>query len=170
MDGIAKTISGSGTFTFYALSILETITTANSFTILSNLSVAFGRTFTESAGAATFNGTSTLSGSAYLNNVVINATKSLKLGTNSVLGIANVFTKTGTLDVTTSIPNTVQYNGAGAQTVINTTYNNLTLATSGTKTAGGAISVNNDFTINSGVTFNAASFIFSLYRHLNNNL
>ena len=168
LNGAAKTISGSGTFTFFALTVLGTITTANSFSILSNLVVAVGASFAETAGTTTFNGTTVLSGEAYLYNVTISNTRTLGLGTNALLGITNVFTKTGTLNVTTSAPNTVQYNGAGAQTIVSTTYSNLILTNGGTKPAGGAITVNNDFTINTGVTFDAATFTFTVNRHFTN--
>lgn len=168
MSGISKTISGSGTITFFSISITGTVTTANSFTMLANISVAVAGSFSETAGTATFNGTSVLSGTANLFNVTISNTKTLRLGSNSLLGIAGTFTKTGTLNVTTTTPNTVEYNSSGAQSIVNTTYNNLTLSNGGTKTASGDITVNNDFTINSGVTFDASSYIFSLYRHWTN--
>ncbi len=170
LSGTSKTISGSGSVTFFAISVTGTISTANSFTSLSNISVAAAGTFTETAGTVTINGAGcVLSGNADLFNVTINAAKTLRLNTNSALGIAGVFTKTGTLNVTTSVPNTVEYNSSGAQSVVGTSYNNLILANSGTKTAAGVITVNNDFTINSGVTFDASSYVFSLFRHFTNN-
>jgi len=168
MSGASKTISGSATPVFYALSILGSISTAVNFTLLSNLAVASNASLTATAGTAIFNGTSNLSGTANLYNVTINATKSLVLGSTSILGVASVLTPTGTLDVTTIKPNTVNYNGSGAQNITGTTYHNLDLSTGGTKTAAAAITVNNDFTINTGVTFNASTFVFSLYRHWNN--
>jgi fibronectin-binding autotransporter adhesin len=170
LSGVAKSISGSSTITFFSLNIFGTITTAKDFIVLGNFSVSIACSFTSSAGTATFNGTtSVLSGTAYLFHVTINASKTLGLGTNSILGIAGTFTKTGTLNVTTSIPNTVEYNASGAQSIVNTTYSNLVLANGGTKTAAGAITVNNDFTINASVTFNAVSYIFTLYRHFTSN-
>jgi len=169
MDGSSKNFGGSGTFTFFALNILGTITTANSFTMLSNLAVAVNGSFSQTSGTTTFNGSTVLSGTANLINVTINAAKTLRLGTNSFLCIGAVFTKTGTLNVTTSVPNTVKYNSAGAQSIVNTTYHNLILAGGGTKTAAGAITVNFDFTVNTGVTFAAGSFTFNLYRHFTNN-
>jgi fibronectin-binding autotransporter adhesin len=168
MSGVPGVINGSASPTFYSLSITGTTTTANSFSMLANLSVATTASFTASAGTATMNGTSTLSGIVNLNNVTIIAAKTLTLGNSSVLGISGTFTKTGTLNVTSATPNTVKYNGAGAQSIIGGSYYNLVLAGGGTKTPAAALTVNNDFTINSGVTFNASSFIFSLYRHLNN--
>ncbi|MEZ4805240.1 MAG: hypothetical protein R2852_07100 [Bacteroidia bacterium] len=168
MDGSSKVISGSTAPTFSGLTIDGTITTSNNFNITGNLSVSNSGSLTAYSGTATFNGTSFLSGIANLYNVTINSTRTLTLGSSSVLGIANTFTKTGTLNVTSIKPNTVEYNGSGAQTVVGTTYHNLRLANGGTKTPSAATTVNNDFTINSGVTFNGSSFVFSLYRHWNN--
>jgi fibronectin-binding autotransporter adhesin len=168
MSGSSTAINGSGTATIYSLSITGTVSTAVSFNMLSNLSVAIGASFTASAGTATFNGTSTLSGTANLSSVTINSTRSLLLGSSSILGISGTFTKTGTLDVTSVTPNTVNYNGSGIQTIIGTSYFNLVLSNGGTKTPSAAVNVNNDFTVNSGVTFNASSYVFSLYRHWTN--
>lgn len=169
LSGTSKTISGSGTITFFSLNVFGTLSTAKDFIVLGNFSVSIAGAFTSTAGTATFNGTtSVLSGTANLFHVVINASKTLGLGTNSILGIAGTFTKTGTLNVTTSIPNTVDYNASGAQSVVSTTYSNLVLSNGGTKTAAGVITVNNDFTIKTGVTFNAVSYIFTLYRHFTN--
>ncbi len=169
LNGSAKTIAGTGSITFYSLNTLGTISTAINFTMLRDLTVAVSGSLTATNGIVTFNGTSTLAGTANLYNVVVNATMTLNMGTNAVLGIANVFTINGTFNVTTNTPNTVTYNSATAQTITNTAYNNLVLANGGTKTPAGNLTVNNDFTINAGVTFNAASFTFSLYRHFTNN-
>jgi fibronectin-binding autotransporter adhesin len=167
-SGGSAVINGSSACTFYSISVIGTLSTAVSFTMLANISVANTASFTASAGTATMNGSSTLSGTANLFNVTINASKTLLLGGSSILGIAGAFTKTGSLDVTTVNPNTVRYNGPGAQSIIGTTYHNLVLAGGGTKTPSAAVTVNNDFSISSGVTFNASSFIFSVYRHWTN--
>ncbi len=163
MNGAAKVITNNGTLTFFSLDIVTgaTITTATSFFIKANLSVS--GTLTASAGTVTFNGTSVLSGSPNLFNVTLNGTK-LLLSNYSVLGIANTFALTaGTFDVTTSTPNTVNYNGSGAQSVLSTTYNRLAFSTGGTKTAAGNTTVNESITINTGATFNGSSFTHTIY-------
>ncbi|OFY87878.1 MAG: hypothetical protein A3F72_03125 [Bacteroidetes bacterium RIFCSPLOWO2_12_FULL_35_15] len=167
-NGVTKTISGNGAITFFALSILGTISTASNYTLLSNLSVASSGSFTATAGTTTMNGTTALSGTANLFNVTINATKTVLLGSNATLCIANVFTKTGTLNVTTNIPNTVVYNSPTAQSLVNTTYHNLILSNGGIKTPIDELIINNDFTINFGVTFDASSFTHTIYRHFTN--
>lgn len=169
LSGAGMSLTNSGTCTMYALHISGTITTASDFTLLNNLTVVSGGTLTATAGTATFNGTSALAGTANLYNVTINATRTLTLGTNSNLGIANTFSKPGTLNVTASIPNTVTYNGAGAQSIISATYSNLVLANGGTKTPAGNLTINRDITINSGVTLNGSTHTLYVYRHWNNN-
>ncbi|MES2618758.1 MAG: T9SS type A sorting domain-containing protein [Bacteroidota bacterium] len=169
MNGASKVLNGSSTTTFYTLSIEGSITTAIDFTVLANLSVAISGSFTASAGTATFNGVSSFSGTANLYNVTINASRTLTMGSSAILGIANTFTKTGTLDVTTLVPNTIVYNSTGAQNVVSATYHNLEVSNGNTKTPLGAVTVNNDFTIKTGTTFNGSSYVFSLYRHWNNN-
>ncbi|MBC7485741.1 MAG: T9SS type A sorting domain-containing protein [Cytophagaceae bacterium] len=163
MTGASKVITNNGTLTFFNLDISSaaTITTATSFFIKSNLSVSGA--LSASAGTVTFNGTSILSGSPNLFNVTINGTI-LILSNYSVLGIANAFAVTaGAFDVTTSTPNTVNYNGSGAQSVLAAVYNRLTFSTGGTKTASGNTTCNDNITINAGVTFNGSTFTHSIY-------
>ena len=167
MSGTSKTISGAGTIGFYGLLLPGTITTASNFSVSSALDVS--GSFSASAGTATFTGSATLNGTANLCNVILNGT-TLTLSTNSILGIASAFTITaGTLNVTSAIPNTVTYNGSGAQTVTATTYHRLTLTNGGTKTAGGAISTNGTFTIDPSTTFSASSYTHTLYASMVNN-
>lgn len=161
MSGTAKTISGSGTKSFSSLNITGTVTTAVDLSIGSALNV--GGSFTASAGAATFTGTSSLNGTANLYDVTLNGT-SLQLATNAVLGIAHNYTVTaGTLNVTSTIPNTVNFNGSGAQSINSGIYHHLTLSNGNTKTASGALTTNGDLTIASGTTFSAGSFTHTIY-------
>ena len=166
MSGTGKTISGSGSKNFFLMSVTGTISTAVNFNISSGLSV-FG-SLTASAGTATFTGSSSLSGTANLFNTTINGT-SLQLSANSVLGVAGALTLTaGTLNVI-SAPNTVNFNGSGAQSVNAITYSNLNFSTGGNKTAAGAITVNNDITIGTGTTFISGNFTHSIYNNWTNN-
>lgn len=167
MSGTSKTISGAGYMALAALLVPGTITTAVSFSISGSLNV--NGSFSASAGTATFTGTSSFSGTASLFNVTINGT-SLQLAANSILGIANTFTLTaGTLNVTSTIPNTVNFNGTGAQSINAISYNNLVLSNGNTKTAAGAISTNKDITIATGTTFAASSYTHSFYGNWINN-
>jgi hypothetical protein len=167
MSGTTKSISGAGTISLYILSAPGTITTSANFSIASSLNVS--GTFTATAGTATFTGSSSLSGTANLFNTTINGT-SLLLTANSILGVANALTLTaGILDVTTSLPNTVNFNGSGAQFINGITYNNLSLATGGNKTAAAAFTANNNFTIGSGTTFLPGAFTHTLYTDWVNN-
>lgn len=151
MSGTTKTISGAGTISFASLFIQGTVTTGIGFTIGTALDVT--GSLTASAGTATFSTNSTLSGTANLFSV---AASSLQLGANAVLGVANALT--GTVNTTTTTPNTINYNGSGNQSILATvTYHNLSLSTGGTKTAGGALTINGDLIIGTGVTFAGGS-------------
>ncbi len=168
MSGSGKTISGGGSITFYQLNITGDISTTDSYTLLSNLTVVISGSFTATSGITTVIGTTNLSGIANLFDLTVNSGKTLRMGTNSILRIAGSFIKTGTLNVTTSVPNLVEYNGSANQTIVSTTYHNLKLSTGGTKTPSAGFTINNDFTINTSTTFNASSFTYVLARHFNN--
>ncbi|PZF72465.1 hypothetical protein [Taibaiella soli] len=166
LSGTGTTISGAGTLSFYALNVSGTVTSTTNFSIANALSIT--GSLSASAGTVTFTGTSSLSGTASLYNVTLNGT-SLQLATNSVLGIANTYTVTaGTLDAASTIPNTVSFNGTAAQNVNAGNYYNLILTGSSTKTAAGAVTVNGDFTLASGATFNAGSFAHTVSGNWNN--
>ncbi|HVI47043.1 MAG TPA: hypothetical protein VM802_19355 [Chitinophaga sp.] len=155
MSGAGKTFSGAGTISFGTLSVTGSISSSANFSIGNSLDIQ--GSFSASAGTATFTGTSFLNGTANLFNVNINAT-SLQLSANATLGIANTYTLTaGTLNVTSSVPNMVNFNGTGAQTLPAGTFYNLTVSNGSTKTLGGAVTVNNDFTIAAGTTFNGGT-------------
>lgn len=166
MTGAAKTISNSGTLTLSRLKATGSISTASSFSISSGLEVTGSLTAT--AGSVTFTGSNILSGKANLNNVIINGT-SLQLATDAVLGIAGTYTLTaGTLNVTSTVPNTVEFNGSGAQTIPSATFHNLTFS-GFAKTAGGAITTNGNLLINLSCSFVASTFTHTLKGNFTNN-
>ena len=134
LSGATKTISGAGTISLSSLAVTGSITTTSNFTIGTFMDVS-GTFSATPASTATFTGTSTLNGNANLYNVVINGT-SFQLATGAVLGIANNFTITaGNLNVTSSIPNTVNYNGTVGQNILTTAYHNLNITNASSKTA-----------------------------------
>lgn len=167
MQGLTRTISGAGTISFGTLIISGTVSTAVSFSAI-NTSLDVSGSLTATAGTVTFTGTSTLNGTANLFNVTLNGT-SLQLSANSVLGIAGTFTVvSGTLNVTSTPPNTVHFNGTGAQTINALTYDRLLLSGSANKTAAGAITAHY-FTISSGTTFTAGAFTHQIQEDFVNN-
>lgn len=167
MSGASKTMSGVGSMNFGSLSVTGSITTDANFLIGTSLNVS--GSFSASAGTATFTGTSSLSGTANLYDITINGT-ALHLGTNSEMGIANTLTITsGTLDVTTSGPNTVNFNGPGAQNINSITYGHLVLSNGNTKTAVGDITTTFDITIGTGTTFDLLTYTLSIYGDWINN-
>jgi len=167
MAGASKSISGAGTIGFSGLLISGTITTGSSFSVSSSLDVT--GSFSATSGTATFTGTSVLTGIANLFNVTINGT-SLHLSFLSELGIANVLTiNSGILDVTTSVPNTVHFNGAGAQSINAISYHHLHISNGNTKTAAGDITVYGNLTIAAGTTFAGGTYTHTLLRDWVNN-
>lgn len=167
MSGAAKTITGAGAKSFASLYVTGSVTTNTDFFITSALNIS--GTFAASAGQATFTNTSTLTGTASLFNVRLDGT-SLKLSSGAVLGIASAMTiSSGILDVTSSTPNTVNFNGTGAQNINAITYNNLVLSNGNTKSAIAGLTVNNDITIAASTTFAAGNFTHSIYGNWYNN-
>ena len=161
MTGNTKTISGAGSVSFAGLVVSGAVTSSASFVIGSSL-VVYG-TFSATTGTATFTGSSILSGTANLFNATINGI-SLQLSAASVLGIANTLSITsGTLNVTSSTPNTVNFNATGAQNINAITYYNLNLSNGNIKTAGAAVTVNGTLTVATATTFAAGSFTHSVY-------
>ncbi len=156
LTGTSKNILGVGSLQFFALNIPGTISTARDQSISSNLSIA--GSLTASAGTTTFNGTSTLSGTANLFSTTISAASSLTMGTSATLGIANTVTLSGTFDATSNVPNTVNYNGTGAQALVLTTFSNLIVSNGNTKTPPSGLTINGNFTIGAATTFDASTF------------
>lgn len=165
MTGTSAIIDGTGSISFYQLSIDGVVQTAIDFDITSDFTITNVANFTATAGDITFNGNSDMSGIAQLYDVTVNAAKVFNLSANAVLKIANTLTNSGTFNTSTLIPNTVIFNKAANQTVGNANYYNLVLANSGTKTLSADIDVYNDITINSGVSLDAAGYTIALYRH-----
>ena len=71
----------------------------------------------------------------------------------STLNISSLSCQINSLTATAT-GNTVNYSGLGAQTIINTTYSNLILSGSGTKTFAASTTINGDFTINTNTKAN----------------
>jgi hypothetical protein len=129
--------SGSGTYTFntnsQAIGGTSSTTFAGTLAISGSISVT-NNTTVSIAG----NLTGSASGSTWVNS------------TNSTINISGSVLTTGTLTAS-AIGNTVNYNANAAQTVeAPTTYYNLTISGSNTKTLGGAITVNGSLTVNNG--------------------
>ena len=161
MSGTTKTINAAGSLSFAGLAISGVVVSSANFSIATSLVVS--GTFSATAGTATFTGTSILSGTANLFNTNINGT-SLQLSAASILGIANTLTITaGTLNVTSSTPNTVNFNGTGAQNINAITYFNLSLSNGNVKTANSPITVYGTLTIAATTSFVAGTYIHSVY-------
>ena len=174
LSGTSKTLAANTatSINFNALRIAGTISTNSSFNIKSDFSGT--GVFTASGGTVTFTGTSTYAGLHKFFNVTLNSTVTgckLQLAASSNLNVASTLTLTaGLFDVSTSIPNTVEYNGA-AQNITGTTYHNLLLSSTAanTKTAANAITVNGNLQINSGITFSPGIYTHTIRGNWINN-
>jgi len=160
--GTSKNISGSAALQFAGITITGSISTNTDFSISANFNVS--GSLLASSGKGTFNGTSTFSGTANLFDVQITSTATLTMGSGSVLGIAGAATLDagGVLNTTSNIPNTINFNGTTAQSLVFTTYDNLIVSGGNTKTPTANLSVNGDFTITAGTTFDGTTFTHSL--------
>lgn len=137
LNGAAKSISGTGSITGSG-----TLTVTNNKSVLAGSNLTIAPVFALAAATTvTNNGTITLSrnltGTDAATSIWTNAA-------NSVLNAAGSVLSTGVLNASAS-PNTVNYNGAGAQTVkvptAGVTYYNLTLSNTNNKTAAGAFAI-----------------------------
>ncbi|MGL2992754.1 T9SS sorting signal type C domain-containing protein [Flavobacterium sp. TSSA_36] len=112
------------------------------------------------AGSITFVETSDIDrrSTLMLSSGTITVSGSIDLSSNNINNII-VFSDSGTLNIGGTISGgsltpssgTVNYNNVGSQTVGAYTYNNLNLSSNGTKTFGSTITINNVFSISSGV-------------------
>ncbi len=132
---------------------------ANTLTL--NGAVTSSGTLTSgTSGTVSYNKSSagqTVLAANYGNLTFSNFTKTLP--STGTVGVASTFTP-GTAAGHTIAGSTVDFNGAGAQTIPWFLFNNLTVSTGGTKTLSvpAADTVQGSFTINSGVTFADGGF------------
>lgn len=168
LSGSGKSLVNSGTCNIKTLKTTGSISTASNFTISGTLTNT--GTLLATAGIVTFSTSTILNGTVNLADVTITGSY-LRLAANSVLGISGNLTQVGSayLRTTSYTPNTVNYNGTGAQIVRKTTYNNLVLSNGNTKTAEDVLTINNTFTIAASTTFDASTFIHTLNGNWVNN-
>ncbi|MFA4917509.1 MAG: Ig-like domain-containing protein, partial [Syntrophales bacterium] len=115
-------------------------------------------------------GTINISGSGTITGITNNAGGIVNHSGSSTITSFNNATSTSTLNISaTTVPtittltaivdgNTVNYNGAD-QTIKATTYNNLTTSGSGTKTAGGVITINGNLSVGPGTILSTANSV-----------
>ena len=137
-----------------------------------------GNTGTINQSGAT--GTLTFTNAAVSNGTITNTSTGTVTFANNLTGTGTVSqTANGTMNVggsftqstyTLATAGTVVYNGTAAQSVIGTTYNNLTIATTGgNATASAAITLTGNLVINSGSTLDMAGFASSSFPGGSNN-
>jgi fibronectin-binding autotransporter adhesin len=168
-SGLNKTISGSGPVQFAAFRVTGILTTVKDLSISSNIDIVGALTAT--SGEYTINGTSTFSGTANIFDLEITSARTLIMSSHSYLGIAGAATLQagGIFNPISNTPNTINYNGSGAQSIVFDTYNNLIVSNGGTKTTNGNLTVIRDFTIDSGTTFTGGGYTHNIQRNWTNN-
>lgn len=176
-----STLINTGTLNISGTVYTNPTTFTNSGTVNYSSSGGIG---TALANFTNTGGTINLNGSGYITGITnntggtvnfINASQTIGTFINatstSVLNISALITSASAINTLTSTAsgNTVIYSGAGAQTIKNTTYSNLTLSGSGTQTFNGTTTINNLLTIiancaaslTSGYTYTAAYLYFN---------
>jgi CSLREA domain-containing protein len=115
---------------------------------------ATGHTIT--GNTINFNGASAQTIPAFqYNNLTSSSTGGRTLANSGTIGVLAVFTPgTNAYTVTGS---TINFNGAGAQGIPASLYNNLTTSTGGVKTTSGAVNVNGNATVGAGTTLVVAT-------------
>ncbi|HEY5750973.1 MAG TPA: T9SS type A sorting domain-containing protein [Chryseolinea sp.] len=141
----AASITGTGTI---SLTTSKNIVSGSDLSIQLNMALSANTTITN-FGTVTHAGnlTGTDATSIWVNDA------------NSVYNAAGTVLTTGVLN-TDAVPNTMNYNGSGAQTVKvpSTTYYNLAISNAGTKPLAGSITVDNSLTIQDAAILNASTF------------
>ena len=148
-NGTAKEINGTiVSLTFHSLDVTGTITNQiDDLTVTGTLNVTNPGTFTNNDNNIA-------------NVITLAGTGEFIQGSNSELYISNNASIT-TLTATAS-GNLVEYTSAGNENVIGTTYHYLTVRNGNTKTLLENASVNGDFNIISGTSFNPNTYDFSV--------
>lgn len=159
VNGTGSITSGTGVWTFQKTGGGGTI--SGTATAVSISTATFSTTYTNSISTLTV-ATLTINATGFTNNGALSVTTSLAgagtltQGVNATLNIADG-SFTTPIDASAS-GNTVNYNRGNTQTIQGGTYHNLILSVSGTKTAGGALTVNGDFTTSGTVIFAYGAF------------
>ncbi|MDW3210636.1 MAG: T9SS type A sorting domain-containing protein [Reichenbachiella sp.] len=115
-------------------------------------------------GAGTFTVTGDVTSDVFLNFPVIEFT-----GGAGELILGGAFLEADVVTLTTNGNGTIEYNGTVDQEISNFTYNNLILSGSGNKTVAGALDINGNLTLSSGITFVAESFTHTIAGNWINN-
>jgi hypothetical protein len=143
------------------LNVATTLASGSDLTVINNIPIANGITFT-------INGNLIVTGDITGGN----GSSQVTMGTNSSLEIDGALMATGVLNASTNAGNTVEYNGSVAQSIKNpssSTYTNLTISGAGTKTfPANAVTLNGNLVVDAG-TLNVNSQNITIAGNWENN-
>jgi len=149
-----STLINQGTLYASSNNLTPGILTNASTGILNISGSAYAAPTSTFTNQGTLNYTSSANINSVTNTGTINVQSSGYIGgiTNSTGGTLNISALSYQINSLTAnaAGNTVNYSGSGAQTIINTTYSNLTISGSGTKTVTSSFSVGNNLSITAG--------------------
>ncbi|HXH18411.1 MAG TPA: Calx-beta domain-containing protein [Chitinophagales bacterium] len=111
------------------------------------------------------NTTLTLTANQTAGSLTLRAGSYLNLSSYTLSIDEGTITNNGVISLGTS---TINYSKTGAQTIAALTYNNLSTSGSGTKTIGGAVTVNGNLTIGNGTTLDASGYAMTVKGNWNN--
>ncbi|MBM4166297.1 MAG: hypothetical protein FJ218_05170 [Ignavibacteria bacterium] len=136
----------------------STKSNSGNITIKGNFSVDSNAQFNSNSGAVIFDGTTQLSstpnGTFKFYDVTINNGKTVNGGTLSI-SVQGNWSNSGSFVTTNG--STITFDGTTTQTISRSTFQNVVIAGSGTKSLSGNLIVNGNFTMNAGTTFNSGS-------------
>ncbi len=161
-SGTAKTFGGAGAVQAAGLSVTGSYSVARDISISANFSVS--GTYTAASNTTFFNGSSTFSGTASLFNIQISNSSTLIMGGNATLRVAGtqVLGVSATLNTSLNTPNTFVFNSTGAQSIVYTSFNNVTVSNGNTKTPSAGLTIGGTLTISAATTFAAGTFTHSI--------
>jgi len=165
-SGSVTSMNNSGTGTLEnASNATVTITTLAGNTGTINQSGASGKIVFTNAAINTGTISNTSTGTITFSNN-LTGTGIISQTTNGIINVGSSFTQ----NTYTLTGGTVVYNGTAAQSVIGTTYNNLTISTTGgNAAASAAITLTGNLVINSGSTLDMAGYSTSSFPGGSNN-
>jgi hypothetical protein len=174
LGALTNASPGTTTLTISGTSSIATLTNAGTTNINGAGAISTAAANFVNTGTLNLGGSGAITGITNSTGGTIHLASSGNIGTldnataTSVLNINAITVPAITTLTATTAGNTVNYNGAGAQTVKGTVYSNLNFSTSGTKTLGAATTTTGALTLNNNTNLAMSTFLLTLNGNLIN--